>query len=84
MSRREIPIRFTTQQKERVKTFLGKVWNEVVIPSRMGTVMRYGIVPKGGLKANIIVLTAEQKRLLQKEFNVNCDYIELTNEMKFR
>ena len=84
MSKRAIPIRFTPKQKELVKNFLGKLTNEVLISPRMAPILKYGMLPPGAVATNIIVLTAEQKRLLQKEFNVKCDYIELTKEMTFR
>ena len=84
MSKRTISLRLSLKQKAIVKNFLGRASSAVDIPSVMGPILKYGIVPSGGPKANMIMLTAEQKRLLKKEFNVSCDYIELTKEMSFR
>ena len=85
LSKRVIPIRFTPKQKELVMKFLGRTAIGVDIPSTMGPILKYGIRPDTkAMPKNMILLTSEQKALLNKEFNVTCDYIELTRDMKFR
>ncbi len=85
MSKVEIPIRFTPEQKEKLTAFLGKSVNEVLIPKDMGKMIAYGSpLPIIWKTPSILVLTAEQRKIIQKNTGVNCEYIEITKDMTFK
>jgi len=84
MSKREIPIRFTSKQKELVNKLLGRSADQVIIPKSIGIQPLYGISSPVRDKTKLIPLTDEQKKLLRNELNATCDYLELAKELIFK
>ena len=85
-----IVFELTTEQQKIVKEFIGKSGTKLIIELKDAKKIAYGAPPDGGglpfkpeTEKRVIMFTNSQKAMLKLKISSDCEFIEITKDLKF-